>query len=183
MAGGLSLLLLGLFIPVFSIAWRTWERAQASQSAQRDALAVAYRLRRDYAASKPESLLVSRSGTRMTLSFVSYDSATGTEPMWTAKGEILWRKWVQYRYESRLRSVYRREEALATPTRTPPPSAPSWRDRDAHRLASHIELFDLTARSADIRLSLRLRARDQQATSSTQINLLPTLYALDTMGQ
>ena len=182
-AGGLSLLLAGLFLPIFSIAWRTWERGQASQAAQRDTLAVTYRLRRDYSSAKPESLHLRTQSGILTLSFISYDSAVGTEAMWTPKGEILWRKWVQYRYNSAQRSVHRREEAIDPPTRNPASTPPNWLARDAHRLASHIELFDIQSVNQDVRLSLRLRSREEQAVSSMQVYLLPSLYALDTAGQ
>jgi len=176
-AGGLLLVVLGLFVPIWTLAMKTWSRSQEMQSTQRDILALSYRLRRDYLASRPESLQVSQGGGITLLSFLSYEAVQGTHTVWTETGDVMWRKWVQYRYEKG--SVRRREEALPSPTPDPPSLPPSWLPKGSHVLATHLTAFQVTG---GLTLRVQISAQDGKSLTSTQVSVMPALYGMDALG-
>ncbi|MBX3169400.1 MAG: hypothetical protein KF760_18515 [Candidatus Eremiobacteraeota bacterium] len=164
------------------ICWQAWQRSGNLQTAQRDTLALSFRLRRDFAASRPESLAVQRGSDTVLLSFLSYESVQGTETMWNENGEVLWRKWNQYFYEPAKHSVRRREVPLATPSSEPTEPAPAWDADETSLVAGHVSQFQVSSRTGDIKLKVTIVTQDDTATSSTQVSVLPNLYALDTVG-
>lgn len=179
-ASCLLLLVVGLFLPIWRIALKTWARSEEVQSAQRDTLALSYRLRRDYLSSRPESLRVDRQGGQVLISFQSFEAAKGKESLWTSNGEIMWRKWVQYQYKNL--QVRRREESLATATQLPPGPTPLWSASDAHLVAQHVKSFEVTTPSQSVRLDVRIVAQQGSANSSTSVSVLPALYGMDVLG-
>ena len=181
-AGGLFLLLLGFFVPIMRICWRAWQRGDDLQTAQRDTLALSFRLRKDYSSSKPESLAVQRIGSSVVLSFLSYESVQGSETMWNEKGEIFWRKWVQYSFEAPKHRVLRKEVALPVPASEPDPTVPVWNSDKATLLAGHVQQFQVSCATGEVRLVVQVLAEQGTAASATQISALPGVYALDTLG-
>jgi hypothetical protein len=181
-AAGLFLLLLGFFVPIMRICWQAWHRSGDMQTVQRDTLALSFRLRRDFATSRPESLLVQRTADTILVSFLSYESVQGTETMWNENGDILWRKWVQYFFDSSRHSVRRREVALATPALEPTEAVPPWDADESSQVAGHVSQFQVASVSGEVRLRVNIVTQDDTASSATQISALPGLYALDSLG-
>ena len=175
----LLLLVIGLFLPIWGISMRTWARSEEMQGAQRDTLALSYRLRRDYLASRPESLRVESTAGQTMISFQSYEAVQGGSSLWTSNGEILWRKWVQYRYQDR--KVWRREEALPSPTQQAPGPTPAWDPHNAHLVASHVNQLEVTD-GQSLRLEVHIVAQQGKAESATSVSVLPTLYGMDVLG-
>jgi hypothetical protein len=176
----LLLLVIGLFLPIWQIAMRTWLRSEEVQTTQRATLALSFRLRRDYLASRPDSLRVDRQAGQTLVSFQSYEAALGRESLWNSNGEILWRKWVQYQYHNK--QVRRREQALPAPTQESPGPTPAWDPKDAHLVATHVENFEVVSPTQSLRLDVRILAREGKATSATSVSVLPALYGLDVLG-
>lgn len=181
-AAGLLLLLLGFFVPIMRICWLAWHRGGNMQTVQRDTLALSFRLRRDFSASKPETLVVRKTGSTVLLAFLSYESVQGTETLWNEKGEVLWRKWVEYYFESTRQTVRRREVALATPSVEPNEPFPPWSSTQSARVAGHVTQFQVTSTTGDLKLKVNIVTQEETAQSATQITALPSLYALDTLG-
>ncbi|MBT9584835.1 hypothetical protein IV102_15935 [bacterium] len=181
-AGGLFLLILGFFVPVFRICWRSWSRGEDLQATQRATLSLTSRLRHDFANSLPESLRVEKSASNTLLSFISFDASAGQQTMWTEKGEIIWRKWVQYKFDASDQTVRRREVALTPPTEEPSASPPAWDIRTSHPVARNVSRFDLDSASGQVRLHVYVLANQGGAESATDISVLPAVYALDTVG-
>lgn len=182
-ACGLLMLAVGLFLPIWQIAMRTWQRSEEVQSVQRDTLALAYRLRSDYLASRPESLVVlAQPGTQTLLSFLSYEGVQSHETLWTTTGEVMWRKWVQYQFRDGERRVRRRETALATPAQEVTEAPPAWSDSGAHTLAWNVEAFQVNSPTRSLVLRLNLTARQGVSSSSTEIAVMPRLYGMDAAG-
>lgn len=179
-ASALLFVAISLFLPIFQIATRTWSRTEETQSAQRDTLALSYRLRRDFLASKPESLVVTHSGGETLLSFVSYEAPVTQETAWTSNGEVLWRKWVQYQYLDH--KVRRKEVGLPTPTQTPSGPPPAWSATGAHVVASQVESFEVASPSQSVILRVRILTQQGKSISSTAVTVLPGLYGMDALG-
>ncbi|MBS2035902.1 hypothetical protein JST97_13015 [bacterium] len=179
---GIFLLLLGFFIPIMRICWKAWKHGDHLQTAQRDTLALSYRLRRDYTSAKPESLAILRTGPNVLISFVSYESVQGTETMWNDAGEIVWRKWVQYFFDASQHTVRRRELALSAPSTEPNEPPPIWDPDKTLKVASHVTLFQAQSNSLDVKLVVKILTEEEEASSATQISVLPSVYALDTVG-
>lgn len=181
-AAGLFLLLLGFFVPIMRICWLAWHRSGDLQTVQRDTLALSFRLRRDFASSRPESLVVKRTGGDVLVSFLSFESVQGTETMWNENGEIFWRKWSQYFYDAAKHSVRRREVALATPASEPTEPVPDWDGTKGSLVAGHVTKFQVASNSGDVKFKVNITTQEDTATSVTQISVLPSVYALDTVG-
>lgn len=181
-AAGLFLLLLGFFVPIMRICWLAWKHSDNLQTAQRDTLALSYRLRQDYASARPESLRILKTGSNLLISFMSYEAVQGTETMWNESGEILWRKWVQYYFDSDQHLVRRREKALTNPGTEPREDPPVWNSDKTSKVAGHVTLFSTTGKDGDIKLVIKVNTEQEEATSATQISVLPNVYALDTVG-
>jgi hypothetical protein len=181
-AAGLFLLLLGFFIPIMRICWLAWKHSDNLQTAQRDTLALSYRLRQDYTSARPESLRILKSGTDVLISFMSYEAVQGKETMWNQSGEILWRKWVQYHFDSSQHVVRRREKALATPGTDPTEAVPVWDPDKTLKVATHVTQFQSSSNDGDIKLVVKILTEQEEASSATQISVLPSVYALDTVG-
>ena len=181
-AAGLFLLLLGFFVPIMRICWQAWHRGGNMQTVQRDTLALSFRLRRDFSASRPESLVVRKTGSTVLIAFLSYESVQGTETVWNEKGEVLWRKWVEYYFESAKQTVRRREIALAAPTVEANEPVPAWSNVQSSRVAGHVTQFQVSSSNADLKLKINIVTQEETASSATQITALPSLYALDTLG-
>lgn len=181
-AAGLFLLLLGFFVPIMRICWQAWHRGGNMQTVQRDTLALSFRLRRDFSASRPESLVVQKTGSNVLLAFLSYEAVQGTETVWNEKGEVLWRKWVEYYFESAKQTVRRREIALTTPSVEPNEPVPPWNSAQSSRVAGHVTQFQVSSLNADLKLKIYIVTQEETASSATQITALPGLYALDTLG-
>ena len=181
-AAGLFLLLLGFFVPIMRICWQAWHRSGDLQTVQRDTLSLSFRLRRDFASSRPESLVVQRSSGNVLVSFLSFESVQGTETMWNENGEIFWRKWSQYFYDGGKHSVRRREVALATPANEPTEPVPAWDGSKGSLVAGHVTQFQVASNSGDVKLKVTIMTQEDTATSVTQVSVLPGVYALDTVG-
>lgn len=179
---GLFLLLLGFFIPIMRICWKAWKHSDNLQTAQRDTLALSYRLRQDYASARPESLRISKTGSDVLVSFVSYEALNGVETMWNDAGEILWRKWIQYFFDSSEHTVRRREVGLLAPSTDPTEPVPVWNSYRTLKVATHVTLFQAQANSGEVRLVIKILTEQEEASSATQISVLPGVYALDTVG-
>jgi hypothetical protein len=182
LASALVLLVVGLIAPIFRIATRSWHRTEEAQSVQRDTLALSYRLRSDYLASRPQSLRVEPQDGGTQLSFLSYQGVGERETLWTPNGEIIWRKWVQYRFRQAEHRVRRRETALASPGQDPAEPPPVWNDQDAHTVAWNVAVFDLQSTSGSLVLRLNLTARQGLSSSGTAIAVLPLLYGSDVVS-
>lgn len=181
-AAGLFLLLLGFFFPIMRICWQAWQRSGHLQTVQRDTLALSFRLRRDFASSRPESLVVQRSNGNVLISFLSYEAVQGTETMWNENGEIFWRKWNQYYYDGVRHSVRRREVALVTPASEPTEPVPAWDGSRGGLVAGHVGQFQVSSNTGEVKLKVTIMTQEETATSATQISVLPSVYALDTVG-
>ena len=181
-AAGLFLLLLGFFVPIMRICWQAWQRSGSLQTVQRETLALSFRLRRDFATSRPESLVVQRNSGNVLISFLSFEAVQGSETMWNEKGEILWRKWTQYFFESAKHSVRRREVALATPANEPTEPVPAWDGVKGSLVAGHVGQFQVSSNSGEVKLKVTIMTQEDTATRTTQISVLPSVYALDTVG-
>lgn len=181
-AGGLLVLLLGFLVPVWNICWRTWGRGEEVQSAQRDTLALSFRLRRDFSASRPESLRVQRTTGDVLISFLSLDAAVGQGPSWSPKGDILWKKWVQYFFDSTQHRVLRKEVPLEPPTEEPSLTPPPWSLGGSHAVANHVQEFRVTSEDSEVVFNAQILTRDGQAESATRVTVLPSVYALDNIG-
>ncbi|MFN8609090.1 MAG: hypothetical protein U0931_16260 [Vulcanimicrobiota bacterium] len=179
---GLFLLLLGFFIPIMRICWMAWKHSDNLQTVQRDTLALSYRLRQDYASAKPESLRILRNNGDVLISFISFEAVQGTETKWNESGEIVWRKWVQYYFESGLHTVRRREVGLASPSTEPNEPPPTWNGYKTLKVASHVTLFQVQGHDASVMLLVKIATEQEEASSATQISVLPGVYALDTVG-
>lgn len=182
-ASGLVLLTVGLFLPIWQIAMRTWQRGEEVQTVQRDTLALSYRLRSDYLASRPESMIVNVvPGSQTLLSFLSYEGVQNRETLWNSSGEVLWRKWVQYQFVDAERRVRRREVALASPSQEPSEPVPAWSNRGAHTLGWNVGIFQVTSPSNSLVLRLRIQALKGNSSTATSLAVIPRLYGLDVVS-
>lgn len=177
----IGLLLIGLLVPILRITARAWNRNEAEQGAQRAALTLAYRLRRDYQAARPGSLVVQSSAQVVRIAFLSREGTESEAALWTPQGGVVWRKWVQYRYDKARSEVRRCETALPSPTAEPTTPLPAWQSDRSRRVAGHVAQFDAST-SNSVLLRVKLLGQVDTRQSYTEISTLPTLYGLDTLG-
>lgn len=175
-AGTLSVLLLGLVMWLYLSLQKTWQRGEQRQQAVRDGLIVTSRLRQDYRASLPGKASLSQLGSDQLLSFPSYEGAEGA--IWDEKGQVLWRKWVQYRYQPSTQSLFRRETARTPATPEVSESNPAWPD-DAvsHRLSCHLSEFQVQVQHSQLQVNGRVALDTSQ--SPIFLFVYPQLYGLD----
>ena len=179
-AAGVSLLLLGVVASVFSALRRTSEHGEQRQLTVRESLVVTSRLRADFKDSYPGKAHLTRQGQDWTLSFPSCQG-TPESPgnVWNDKGQILWRKWVQYTYSSSVSSLWRREQSR-TATAEVSEAAPTWiQDRSCHILARHLRQCQIEVQEQQ--LLFQGKVEEGRAHSPLIIELYPHLYGQDVL--
>lgn len=175
-ASALSVLLLGLVMWLYLSLQRTWQRGEQRQQAVRDGLIVTSRLREDYRASLPGKASLSQLGNDQLLSFPSYQGAEGT--IWDEQGQVLWRKWVQYRYQPATQSLFRRETARTPASAEVSEASPAWPDdAPSHRLSSHLSDFQVQVQHSQLQVNGRVALETSQ--SPLYLFVYPQLYGLD----
>lgn len=178
-ASSLSLLLLGLMLWIYQAVQRTWHHGDLRQQAVREALIISARLRQDYRSSRPGSVQLASSGSDWLLSFPSYEG-TGPEVgnLWNELGQVLWRKWVQYRFSGASQSLFRRELARTTPGPRVNEAPPPWGvDPPGHLLSNHLSECRLTIQQS--RLEMNGIVRLGTSHSPVILRLYSQLYGLD----
>ena len=182
-AGALLVLILGLFAPLLWLTGNIWRAADATETAQSEALALVYRLQHDYRAALPGSLARTSGAGITQLSFLSFDPVVGDDILWSPQGRVLWKKWVQYRYRASAGRVERREVALPTPTTRPDRTPPLWpADQSAQTLAFHVTVFEVVPAPPDNPLlRVRLGIEVEKRTGGSEIRVLPRFYQCDTL--
>ncbi|MBS2034523.1 hypothetical protein JST97_06035 [bacterium] len=180
-AASLGLVILAVLSFCMVLSGRFWIRADETQTAQQEALAVQVRLEHDYRASRFGSLQVQETVEQTELAFLSYESSGSGDTLWTPQGEIVWRKWVRYRYQKSTGRLERREFPLPEPSNKPDLTAPGWpRGTSGTLLASHLSQFELVQARPDLPLlHVRYTARVGQAGNQAQTLVLPRLYGPD----
>jgi type II secretory pathway component PulJ len=174
-AATLSVLALSLVLWLYVSLQKTWYRGERRQQAVRDGLIVTSRIREDFRASMPGRASLVSQNDDVILSFPSYLGSSAS--MWDDKGQILWRKWVHYRYQAATGSLYR-QEAERTPTPDVAEANPGWvPTAPSHRLSSHVAHF--RALVQDFQLQIEGRVQLETATSPLYLKVYPQLYGQD----
>lgn len=172
-AAALSLLVLLFTGTALVMAMRAWGQAQRMETAQRGTLTLAYRLRHDYMTVLPTSLRYDSN----ILSMLSDDQRD-----WNDTGEPLYHHWVQYRYQPLQKTVERREFNLNPPVSLAAGPPPAWPGAaKGVLLAEHVTLFEPNLTAGSGLLRLRLRSQDETSTSRMDLDILPQIYAQDSL--
>lgn len=180
-AASLGLLVLAIVVLCLWLSARFWLRADQTQTAQQECLTVQVRLQRDYRTSRFGSLNAEINAQGSRLAFLSYEPSVGQDTLWTDQGEVVWRKWVLYRYRKVEGRLERREVPLASPASKPDLTLPEWpATLPGTLLASHLTSFVLVQASPD-RPLLHIRYSTQvgSAQGNSQALVLPRLYGPD----
>lgn len=180
---GLLLLLIGLLAPVLWLTSRFARSAQAGESAQSEALTLVYRLQHDYRCSLPGSLTAETRVENTQLSFLSFEPAVGEDALWSRQGQVLWKKWVQYRFLPGAGRVERREVGLVTPNPKPDMRVPLWpAGQKGQALAFHVTQFEVVLPPPDSPLlRVRLATQVEAVVSGSEVRVLPRFYQCDTL--
>lgn len=173
LTSGLSLVILSLLLESWLLASRAWTQAEQTQSAQRSTLALSYRLQHDFGCSLVGSLYATDPTNPNCVSFVSDDA-----PAWSPSGSMLFRHWVQYRWDPGTQIVERRESDLTPPSETPPGGPPVWSlSERGTSVGQSISRFQAASPNYGPRLSLRLEATYPQSSSSLDLEILSRFYS------
>ncbi|MBN9414233.1 MAG: prepilin-type N-terminal cleavage/methylation domain-containing protein [Candidatus Eremiobacteraeota bacterium] len=171
-ASTISLLVLGLVISCWMLVTQGWRKTYRLQTVQESTMVSTTRLREDYRRSKPGSARIDGP----TLSFLVYDDGSG-ESSWDPSGQILWRCWVQYRWQNQV--LRRRQVALATPLSEPGQLPPAWTEpAEGHRLGRDLTACDWTLQGG-VLLQVRTKSEFEEVPSSAFLRVTPFLYQPD----
>jgi hypothetical protein len=171
LTSSLTLLVLALVVPLYKTMRQILTTTQLTQLLQTESLTVSQRLRSDYLTARPGSLVVGPG----LISFLSYREGLSS---WDERGQIVWRKWIQYRYQSP--RLERREILLRPPSTTPVGDPPPWPSRErGATLARYLSRFE--ARVIGSTLEVTFTSSSQGQISASQISLLPQLYGSDSL--
>lgn len=174
-AASLSVLTLGLIVWLYVSLQKTWVRGERRQQAVRDGLIVTSRIREDFRASMPgRTTVVSQNG-QVLVSFPSYLGTRGS--IWDDKGQILWRKWVHYRYQAASQSL-ERQEAERPPSPEVAEANPGWvAGAPSQRLTNH--LADFRIQVQDFQLQMEGKVQLDTASSPLYLRMYPQIYGQD----
>ena len=178
-AAALTVLLLGLITQLFLSLRLTWDRGELRQQSVRESIVVTSRLRADFRDSKPGQAQLTQQGSDWMLSFPSC-AGSGESPgtLWSDKGQILWRKWVIYRYHGETHSLFRREVARPAVEAEVSEAPPAWVEDSAnHRLSEHLSQWQMSLQGEQLQATGLIRL--ESASSPIYLQIYPQLYGLD----